>query len=43
VALRARPFGEVEAERRYFVELQPSMEQGYGGTFDQLAGHLAKA
>lgn len=43
VTLRARPFGEVEAERRYFVELQPSMEEGYGGTFDQLAGHLAKA
>jgi uncharacterized protein YndB with AHSA1/START domain len=43
VTLRARPFGEVEAERRYFVELQPSLEEGYGGTFEQLAGHLAKA
>jgi uncharacterized protein YndB with AHSA1/START domain len=42
VTLRAQPFGEVEAERRYFEELRPSLEQGYGGTFEQLASHLAK-
>jgi uncharacterized protein YndB with AHSA1/START domain len=43
VALRAVPFGEVEEERKYFEELHPSLERGYGGTFDQLADHLAKA
>jgi DNA-binding transcriptional ArsR family regulator len=31
VALRAEPFGEVDAERRYFIDLRPSLEQGYGG------------
>jgi uncharacterized protein YndB with AHSA1/START domain len=35
--LRAQPFGELPAERRFFEELHPSLEQGYGGTFDQLA------
>ncbi|SFV02211.1 Uncharacterized conserved protein YndB, AHSA1/START domain [Polaromonas sp. YR568] len=40
VALRALPFGESAAERQYFEELKPSLEQGYGGTLDQLAGHL---
>ena len=43
VLLRAQPFGEAEEERRYFEELQPSLEQGYGGTFEQLADYLAKA
>jgi len=42
VALRAKPFGEVAAERQYFEDLRPSLEQGYGGTFDQLGEHLAK-
>jgi len=42
VALRAEPFGEVDAERRYFIDLRPSLEQGYGGTFDQLADHLRR-
>lgn len=41
VTLRAEPFGEEPTERKYFEELQPSLEQGYGGTFDQLAQHLA--
>ncbi|MFS2002346.1 SRPBCC domain-containing protein [Duganella sp. CT11-25] len=40
VTLRAVPFGEVDAERNYFIDLKPSMEQGYGGTFDQLADWL---
>ena len=40
VALKAVPFGELEAERDYFIDLKPSMEQGYGGTFDQLAAWL---
>ena len=42
VALRAEPFGEVDAERRYFIDLRPSLEQGYGGTFEQLAEHLRR-
>ena len=42
VTLRAEPFGEIERERQYFEELRPSLEQGYGGTLDQLAAHLAK-
>ena len=43
IALRAEPFGELAEERQYFDALRPSMEQGYGGTLDQLADHLAKA
>lgn len=43
VALRAEPFGEIAVERKYFEELHPSLEQGYGGTFDQLGSYLAKA
>ena len=43
VSLRAEPFGEVAEERKYFDELRSSLEQGYGGTFEQLADYLAKA
>lgn len=43
VALRATPFGASEQEQRYFDELHPSLEQGYGGTLDQLAGFLRGA
>lgn len=43
VALRARPFGELAAERRYFDELRPSLNEGYGGTFDQLGDFLLRA
>ena len=42
IALRAEPFGETGEERKYFEELRPSLEQGYGGTFDQLGAYLAK-
>ena len=42
VTLRAEPFGATDEERKYFEALQPSLEQGYGGTFDQLAGYLPK-
>lgn len=42
VTLRAEPFGEIDGERIYFEELHPSLEKGYGGTFDMLADHLAK-
>lgn len=40
VTLKATPFGELDAERQYFIDIKPSMEQGYGGTFDQLADWL---
>ncbi len=40
VRLVARPFGATEVERRYFNDLKPSMDEGYGGTFDQLADRL---
>jgi uncharacterized protein YndB with AHSA1/START domain len=42
ISLRAEPFGEVAEERKYFEDLRPSLEQGYGGTFEQLAHYLAK-
>ncbi|MFN8525288.1 MAG: SRPBCC domain-containing protein [Chloroflexota bacterium] len=41
LTLRARPFGALPDERRYFDGLRPSMAEGYGGTFDRLAEHLA--
>ena len=40
VSLRAEPFGEVAEERKYFEELRLSLEQGYGGTFEQLADQV---
>jgi uncharacterized protein YndB with AHSA1/START domain len=45
VSLRAEPFGEVAEERKFFDELcsSGSLDQGYGGTFEQLADHLAEA
>lgn len=45
VTLRAEPFGEVASERQFFDELRSSLslEQGYGGTFDQLAEHFLHA
>ena len=45
VVLCAEPFGENADERRFFDELcsSGSLEQGYGGTFEQLAEHVAKA
>ena len=41
ITLRAEPFGESAQERQYFAELRPSLTEGYGGTFEQLADHLA--
>lgn len=45
VTLRAAPFGAGVEERQYFDELCSSgdLEQGYGGTLDQLADHLRLA
>lgn len=43
LTLRALPFGENDAERRFFEELRgSSLAEGYGGTLDQLAGHLGR-
>jgi len=41
VTLRAQPFGESVQERKYFEDLRPSLEQGYGGTLEQLTDYLA--
>ncbi|MCK8652583.1 hypothetical protein PQH03_00700 [Ralstonia insidiosa] len=43
VQLRAQPFGETPAERQYFEDLRPSLNEGYGGTFDQLGAYLAQS
>ncbi len=42
--LRAEPFGASEEERQFFEELfsSRSLEQGYGGTFEQLATYLSR-
>jgi uncharacterized protein YndB with AHSA1/START domain len=42
MTLNAEPFGASAEEVKYFAELcsSGSLEQGYGGTFEQLAGHL---
>ena len=41
VTLRAQPFGESVQERKYFEDLRPSLEQGYGGTLEQLTDYVA--
>jgi uncharacterized protein YndB with AHSA1/START domain len=41
--LRAEAFGELAEERAFFAELcATSLQEGYGGTFEQLAEHLAR-
>ncbi len=40
--LRSLPFGETAEERECFERLFPSMQQGFGGTFERLALHLAR-
>jgi len=44
ITLHADPFGASVEEVKYFAELcsSGSLEQGYGGTFDQLAAHLRR-
>lgn len=42
VALRAVPFGALASERKFFEDLKPSLEMGYGGTLDQLAEFLGR-
>ena len=42
MTLTATPLNATAAEREVFIAGLPSMQQGYGGTLDQLAAHLAK-
>jgi uncharacterized protein YndB with AHSA1/START domain len=41
--LRGRPINATEEECKFFEAGFTSMQQGFGGTFDQLAAYLAKA
>jgi uncharacterized protein YndB with AHSA1/START domain len=45
VVLRAEPFGETAEERKFFDGLcsSGSLEQGYSGSFEQLAEYVVKA
>lgn len=43
VHLQASPFGAIDVERRYFDALRPSLDEGYGGTLEQLRHHLARS
>lgn len=42
ITLRGVPIQATEEEVRFFYSMHPSMQQGYGSTFDQLDVHLAK-
>lgn len=41
ITLRSAPFRATEEERSFFAGMFESMEQGFGGTFDQLEQYLA--
>ena len=43
VTVQWSPHNSTEEERKTFDEGRASMQQGWGGTFDQFAGYLAKA
>ncbi len=43
LTLKGGPLNATEAERETFREGRKSMQQGFTGTFDQLAEYLAKA
>jgi uncharacterized protein YndB with AHSA1/START domain len=43
IVLRGGPINATEDERKVFAASADSMRQGFGGTFDQLAGFLAKS
>lgn len=40
IALTATPFGASDIENAFFAAMFASLEQGYGGTLDQLEAHL---
>ncbi len=41
LTLRGRPLNATDEERATFVDMFSSMQQGFGGTFDQLEAYLA--
>ena len=41
LTMRGGPFNATAAERARFDAMRPSMDQGFAGTFDQLAEYLA--
>lgn len=41
LTLRGRPLNATDEERATFIDMFPSMQQGFGGTFDQLETYLA--
>ncbi|MGC2409899.1 MAG: SRPBCC domain-containing protein [Methyloceanibacter sp.] len=43
LTLRGAPVDATEEERKTFAGMFTSMQQGFTGTFDQLAAYLAKA
>ncbi len=43
LTLRGRPLNASPSQHKAYADMQPSMRQGFGGTFDQLAAHLAKS
>jgi len=40
--LTLTPLGTTDEENKYFADLFPSLEQGFGGTYDQLASYLKR-
>ena len=42
ITLRWVPLNASEVQRQTFARMHDSMRQGWGGTFEQLAGYLAK-
>jgi uncharacterized protein YndB with AHSA1/START domain len=40
--LTSTPLGATDEENKFFADLFPSLEQGFGGTYDQLAGYLKR-
>ena len=42
ITLRWAPLNATEVQRQTFARMHDSMRQGWGGTFEQLAGYLAK-
>ncbi|MDF2681633.1 MAG: hypothetical protein K0R47_2823, partial [Brevibacillus sp.] len=36
------PFNSTEEEQQNFADMHGSMQQGFGGTFDQLEDYLAR-
>jgi uncharacterized protein YndB with AHSA1/START domain len=43
VTVQWTPHNATDEERRIFDEGRASMQQGWGGTLDQLAAYMAKA